>query len=262
MKRLRDRMTMWSRACYLLWRAGLLGESVTVNLWSGEVLILRASPLFELNAAYEIFVMDVYRCPKSLSPASVRHIVDVGSNVGYSLLYWKARYPAAVIDAFEPHPDHIEVLRRTIKLNGFDDRVTIHPVAAGTSNGISLLLSAGVASALVTRHGQHNKGCHLDCISVDVVDFFETVGGSQVDLLKLDCEGAEYPLLMDPRFEKLNVRNLVMEWHAGKDHPEAEYELIDRLRKLDWEVQSGTTVVPDSATGLSPTGIVWAFNHE
>jgi hypothetical protein len=47
---------------------------------------------------------------------------------------------------------------------------------------------------------------------VDVVDIFDELSDRAIDILKIDIEGSEHPLLADPRFAKLRVRFLVMEW--------------------------------------------------
>jgi hypothetical protein len=81
--RLRDLMRPLSRLKYLAWRVASLGSAITVRLYSGERLILRCSPATDISVAYEVFVMEIYRPPTKLDPATVRSIVDLGANVGY-----------------------------------------------------------------------------------------------------------------------------------------------------------------------------------
>jgi FkbM family methyltransferase len=235
MRRLRDQLTLRGRARYLLWRTGLFGENATVQLSTGDRIVLSRSSLFELETAYEIFVSDVYRCPRSLDPASIRRIIDVGSNVGYTLVYWcRRRFPMATIEAFEPHPRHFAVLQQTVELNGLGSRIRLHPVAAGTAAKLSMLVDADTASTLNART---RADPHLNSIQVRIVDFFEAVRGARIDLLKLDCEGGEYDILMDARFPLLDIGNIVLEWRATDDRPEIERETITRLSALDWQIE-------------------------
>src|ERR1700677_3063177 len=235
MMRLRDKLTWPSRLRYLMWRMGAWGREVTVRLTSGERFILSGFPL-ELNAAYEIFVAEAYRYPRPVDSSAVKTIVDVGSNVGYSIIYWARHFPASRIEAFEPHPAHLERLERSVALNGLNGRVTIHAQAAGTAHGAAELTDLGTASAVLAA-GQSGEAGGARVIPIKVVDFFEVVGNARIDLLKLDCEGAEFDLLMDPRFAKLKVRNLVMEWHETANHPTAERDLCERLGELGWELE-------------------------
>lgn len=259
MRRLRDQLTLLGRARYLLWRTGLLGESVTVQLLTGDRIVLSRSSLLELKTAYEVFVSDAYRCPRLLDPASIRRIVYVGSNVGYTLVYWCRRFPFATIEAFEPHPRHFAVLRQTVELNNLGSRIKLHPVAAGSAARLAMLVDAGTASTL---NALACAAPHLKRTQVKVVDFFEAVRGPRIDLLKLDCEGGEYDILMDARFPLLDIGNIVLEWHATDDHPEMEREIIARLSALDWHVEPVSTLTPPPparSVGLLAVGMLWAF---
>jgi FkbM family methyltransferase len=259
LNRLRDKLTLPSRLRYLIWRTGALGKEVTVQLASGERLIL-SGLRYELGTAYEIFVNEAYRIPRLIDSASIKRIVDVGANVGHSILYWTAHFPEAQIEAFEPHPVHLDLLRRTIALNHLTDSVAVYGAAAGTSSGRAKLADLGTASAVI---GEDGAGAALrqNVVPIEVVDFFEVIGEARVDLLKIDCEGAEFDLLMDERFERLDVRNLVMEWHETPAHPTAERDLSSRLLELGWELQirQDTVYEPLEGTDLMRAGLIWAF---
>ena len=250
---------MPSHLRFLMWRTGMFGKKVTVKLTSGERLLFSGSWL-EVDTASDIFVNEPYRSPRPIESASIRRIVDVGANVGYSVLYWAAHFPDARIDAFEPHPVHLDWLRQTISLNHLTDSVTVHAAAAGTTNGRAELIDCSVASAVVGRESDSEVVAD-GVIPIEVVDFFQVIGDTPIDLLKLDCEGAEFDLLMDKRFDRLDVRNLVMEWHESSVHPSAERDLSSRLLELGWDVQAGPGVVAGTREGLDllRTGVMWAF---
>jgi FkbM family methyltransferase len=259
LNRLRDKLTLPSRLRYLIWRTGALGKEVTVKLASGERLIL-SGLRYELGTAYDIFVNEAYRFPRPIDSASIKRIVDVGANVGHSILYWAPHFPEARIEAFEPHPVHLDLLRRTIALNHLTDRVTVYDVAAGTRGGRAELADHGTASAIIAEDGP-GGALRQNIYLIEVADFFEVIGEARVDLLKLDCEGAEFDLLMDERFEQLDVRNLVMEWHETAAHPTAERDLSSRLLELGWELQTRLDTVnePLEGTDLMRAGLIWAF---
>jgi hypothetical protein len=80
-----------------------------------------------------------------------------------------------------------------------------------------------------------------------------------IDLLKIDCEGAEYEILMDPRFAGLDADNLVLEWHATDLHPQADRDITARLRELKWTVEpvSSDTVRDYNGFGSVRAGMLW-----
>jgi hypothetical protein len=47
---------------------------------------------------------------------------------------------------------------------------------------------------------------------VPVVDLLKT--NHDVELLKMDIEGAEWDILTDPRLSELKARAIVLEWHS------------------------------------------------
>ena len=262
MMRLRDLMTTASKLRYLAWRVGLLGDEIEVRFAGGERLLLQKSMMLGLGTAYEIFVLDTYRCPRELPPESIRRIVDVGANVGYSAIYLAAKFPSARIDAFEPHPRHLEILRRSLRINRIEDRVRVCPVAVGIANGTCELIDAGAATGSAKNNAVLARS-DFGRLVAEVVDFFEAVSSGPIDLLKLDCEGAEYEILMDSRFRDLPIRNLVMEWHATEEHPHAQRDLSERLRDLGWEIQPGTleNVEMVDGLGLLCGGVLWGFRR-
>ncbi len=250
----RDLLTPTSRLRYLAWRAMPWPRSITVKFTNGQYTILPSHELLDLGTVYEVFVAQEYRSPRGLG-GGVRRIVDVGANVGHSVIYWARHYPEARIEAIEPHPRHAQLLGKVVKLNRLGDRVTIHMVAAGTRDGRGFLTDDTTASAL--RHSAEDGA-----IEVPVVDFFPRWGNAPIDLLKLDCEGAELGLMMDPRFAELNVKALVVEWHETPQAPRARERIVNRLRELGWQIEIGRENGTPAASRngqLLATGLIWGY---
>ena len=250
---LRNLMPLPSKIRFVLWRILSATESITVRLYGGEVLTIRRSPHLDLEVAFEVYVSQIYSPPRALEIDSIRRVVDVGANVGYTLVFLARRFPASRFLAFEPHPLNARQAAANIVSNRLQDRVTLRAEAAGTARGRAFI-SDRSAGSRITRQGG------LGLLPVQVVDFFETVGSAEIDLLKIDCEGGEYDLVMDPRFENLRARVLVMEWHLTKEHPAADVELMQRLAECGWELLPTCEYrhfMPEN--GLYGCGLVWGF---
>jgi FkbM family methyltransferase len=238
-------MTGFSGLRYTGWRAVPATPTITVRLTNGLRVVLRRPPAEDLLLFREIFVEEVYRSRKP-DDSEVARIVDVGANVGYSILWFAARFPFAKIMAYEPVPEHVALLRDAVRINCLDGRVKLYPVAVGTESQDAYITTEGLRSQLVFEDGPTR-------LKTAVVDFFESVGTQTVDILKLDCEGSEYDLLMDSRFAKLSVRTLLLEWHASKNRPQADLEIVARLRELGWQINrtvEGHTPDPNNRIGV------------
>ena len=154
------------------------------------------SPLWTRDEAafyQEVLLDDVYGIKgKDLSG---RTVVDVGAYVGDSALAFARQ--GALVHAFEPSESCCAFIRRNVSENGFAGRVVLHEV--------------GLAERKETVLSRHDRLNFAEGVSY-VLEHLPR----GVELLKLDCEGAEYHLLGAARFlEHLAPREIRMEYHRG-----------------------------------------------
>ena len=143
---------------------------------------------------------------------AIRRVLDVGANVGWFALAARSHFPGATIHAYEPNPAAVQFLRHNTELLG----VVAHPEAVGASAGrVSLTIRGGRSVHAQTVDGG-------DIPQVVFADALARLGGA--DLVKLDCEGAEWPMLDDPA-PWAGVRWLTTEYHLwarpGAKHADA-----------------------------------------
>lgn len=121
------------------------------------------------------------------------HVADVGANFGYySLLMADLIGPSGHLLSVEPNPPVVEMLRRTLDLNGFTSRSTVVAAAAGSTEGAGrLLVPAGEPkNASLIGDGGRNDGNSL--VAVPIVSLDKLLSHfPRVDFLKIDAEGAE-----------------------------------------------------------------------
>ena len=231
-------------ARYMGWR--LLGRKfpITVTMKNGARLTMRPQTDRgrDYGTAYDVFIQQVYH----LNIVEPRTIVDLGANVGYATLYFAMRYAKARIYAFEPHPEHASCAQRLVNLNGLQQRVTIYGVGAGVCANHRRLSDSGTSSTVLPPSADSG-------LEIKIIDFFDWVRQiGAIDLLKMDIEGAEFPILSDSRFAALPCRDLIMECHNDADHPDAVSWCVRRLESAGFEPQVRST---DAAQGM---GIIYA----
>jgi FkbM family methyltransferase len=144
-------------------------------------------------------------------------ILDCGSNVGMSVLFFKLLYPAARITAFEPAPDAVAVLRENVAgLEG----VTVEQKALSAEEGeVEFFAFPGEAAS--PRSGTLRQEGAERTATVDSTPLSPYVDGP-VDLLKLDVEGRELEVLRElAAAGKLpEIARMVIEVHHSPDYTE------------------------------------------
>jgi len=122
-----------------------------------------------------------------LGPGSV--FVDVGAHLGeYALLAAAAVGPAGEVHAFEPNPALAQLIRRSVKLNGFGN-VSLYPWAVGDADGeAALKLMPEASLSYIAADGNDAAGVRVRCVRLDTW----AAGRDRLPhVIKVDVEGAE-----------------------------------------------------------------------
>ncbi|WP_207492027.1 FkbM family methyltransferase [Aridibaculum aurantiacum] len=124
-------------------------------------------------------------------------IIDVGVNVGQSLLHFKSILPNRYW-GFEPNPNCLHYLDNLKKLNQFE-HVTIFPVGLSSHNGIVGFYSDNESDSCATivsdlRPGWY-KAKEKKYVPVFAFDQLDTTDIKKVSFLKIDVEGAELEVI-------------------------------------------------------------------
>ena len=143
-------------------------------------------------------------------------IVDVGAGVGDFSLYAGYGRPKAVVYALEPFEESYRLFMENLTLNAVDNVVTFQLALWGQSGDLALDLSGGEPLQISSQGiGQTPDFTGLDVVqALSLHDFLKSERIDRVDLMKMDCEGAEYEILMQaPREVHEKIDRVIMEYH-------------------------------------------------
>jgi FkbM family methyltransferase len=121
-------------------------------------------------------------------------VVDVGANIGiYSVVLAKFVEKQGHVFAFEPAPDNVKLLRKTIKLNQFDN-ITVTQKAISNKPGIaSFYLVDGISSHSLMDYGKSINKIDVEVESLD--NFFQDYE-KPIDFIKIDAEGYDFKVIL------------------------------------------------------------------
>jgi len=161
----------------------------------------------------DIFIKRVYDIQLA---AAKPFIVDCGSNIGLSILFFKQAYKTAEIIGFEPDRCTFEKLRANVSFNRLQN-IRLYNAAVSDTDGRAILYSdynnrTAVGMSLTNR--LEGKGLVPIGSEVESVALSRFVDRT-VDLLKLDVEGVELKIIRElhDRDKLKFIQNVVIEFH-------------------------------------------------
>jgi FkbM family methyltransferase len=142
----------------------------------------------------------------------IRSFIDVGAFVGDSVIYFALKGAKRVI-AVEPHPGAFAEMLENIKLNKMEN--IIIPVNAGLASRLGKICAENVDN-VYSIAAYHRLG---DCINaVPAVTLGELISRFGVDpgnaVLKMDCEGCEYDVILNDYEHIRMLKELIFEYHT------------------------------------------------
>ena len=172
-------------------------------------------------AFIDILLDDCYQLGRIKTP--VKTIIDIGANVGLFDLAARRRFPEAIIHAYEPNPNLEIYLKQQVSAGKFEYFME----AVG--------LESGKGALDYHEDSVQTRWIHDQNGNIAQTAFRETINrlGGSVDLIKMDCEGAEWEIFQDEKSWS-RVQHLSMEYHLkfGRTAKEA----LNKVRELGFHI--------------------------
>lgn len=213
----------WYRSyCWLSFRLNRVPRFTEKNIDAAGFILDVPDCASFLSGFKEIFVENCYAfTPRSNTP----RILDLGANIGLSILFFKKEYPGAEIEALEADPAIFHYLQKNVRGNGFSD-VQLFNNAAWYENTTLEFQVEGADGGRIAK----SVGGHV--INVTAIDMYEFMSDRHYDLLKMDIEGAEVDVVRRCRDKLFNVDHLFVEYHSVVNEKQRLDELLEILTSV------------------------------
>lgn len=168
-------------------------------------------------------------------------VLDVGANIGLFSLLALERFPHATIHAYEPNSRAYKCAAANLLPWG----LKVFDSAVGLEEGRIRIVEHG--DSRLARTMAVNDG---EVLQIPFRVALERIGGA-VDLLKLDCEGAEWEIFKDHQSLK-RVRMIRMEYHLFER--QTVQDVFALVRSAGFEVERHTP--------FDQHGMLWLNNSQ
>jgi FkbM family methyltransferase len=222
-----------------------LGRCVVLELRNGTKYLVRPGTT-DLAVVNEAAILNPYLRPPHIVLREDSIVIDIGACIGDFTMQAARACPKGRVIAVEPVRANVAMIETQMSLNRVSNVETVHAAIGADSR-----------SARLTRDGLGSRASALDdrndLEAVEMMTLEELMEGlriESVDLLKLDCEGAEWDIL--PASERIlpRVRQISMELHAERGWT------AERL--AGWLRARGFTVAHTSGAW---NGLLWATRN-
>lgn len=186
--------------------------------------------VFRLN---NIFHKNEYRLPKGVEINEGSVIVDVGANVGAFAIYANLWNSNANIYCFEPNPQVTPLLE--LNTQHFPN-IKRYYSALGESDGELSLYQHPYNTGETTTSQKIVGGKKVKVEVRNSGKFLNEKGISEIDVLKIDTEGAEIPILTGMKDFLPYTKVVMLEYHSEEDRRKID-ELLSEFQLYSADVQ-------------------------
>lgn len=164
-------------------------------------------------------------------------VIDVGAHIGTFSLLLAHLAPDGKIFALEPAQDTYDVLEKNVVANNLGNRMIPVKAALFNTNGSIQLFhdeqSGNWGHSIVSKLS--NSYEEVETITLDT--FFERNQIKKCDLIKFNCEGAEFKIIKAASDKVINsIDTWIILFHEDLETEASHPEIIERLKQNGFRV--------------------------
>jgi FkbM family methyltransferase len=206
-----------------------------------------------------IFIDKIYDFEETMASP---FIIDAGANIGLATLFWKKKFNKAEIICFEPSKVVYELLLKNLNANGFNDVTCINKALSNRATILPFTTDEALSGSLIEE-----KNLSLNYLVE--TDLLSKYINKEVDMLKLDIEGAEIDVLLEVKDKLRLVKRIFIEYHSFSHLPQQLSLILSLLERLNFRYYiEGEYKVPTPLKGYKvELGQdlklnIWAYNTQ
>lgn len=194
---------------------------------NGLKLVIRTDPRStDIHVFTEIWLENLYTIPRfEIGIKDV--VIDVGAHVGMFSIFASQFCKKGQVYSYEPAKENFNVLNENLSKNRITN-VRAYNKAGSSKKGKMRFYLSGDDFAAHSLYSKSEKWIEVETTTLK--DIFNDNKLETCNFLKMDCEGAEYDMLMNlPEDYLKKIRKICLEYHNIED---SQYTVTDLAKKL------------------------------
>lgn len=188
-------------------------KELNVKRLNNKYLVKVNGIKFYVNSPREMRVIDenFIRGQYDFLDVKGKDVVDIGANIGDTAIFFSKVRKAKRVIAFEPFPYTFKLAKENLDINKISN-VLLKNEAVGSKTGFITINPDFISTAGTDLRG-FPKGKKIKVTSLSAIVSNYNLDGA---VLKMDCEGYEYPILLNSDNRVLRqFKQMVIECHYG-----------------------------------------------
>jgi FkbM family methyltransferase len=186
------------------------------------------------------------------NPINNNLIIDIGANIGIFSLFEAQSSSAPTVLCYEPIPENYELLIENIRANNLESKIRASNLGVASVKGKRRFFLSSSPLHTYVEGDENDKSAMIECTTLDEIMRRHEV--KMVDLLKLNCEGAEYEILYSSADCLQQIREIRFEYHNIDDKSQNRDALCSFLETKGF-------LITKTKKNNAFDGFIWAENR-
>lgn len=221
------------------------GKIVDIHTRDGLVFSIRRNYM-DASVLAEIFLSNCYVRGLTIPDRPV--VVDIGGYIGDFAVYAMKHLNARKVVVCEPSPRNWALLQKNVVNNHYE--ANIEMVNKAVTSGEDVMLDVDAPDRGQARVSAYYETSNRELKMVPGIGLRKLMQEyeiSTIDLLKIDCEGGEYSILLSTPCTVLErIRNLVFEYHEIDGFEEKLTAVKEKLYEAGFSLRTCGSIISGS----------------
>lgn len=187
--------------------------------------ILRTNKYWYAFSVLELFQDEVYKFEtKNQNPV----IIDCGSNIGLSIIYFNKLYPGSSIIGFEADQNLYNICKKNLETFNIKN-IQLENAAVWKNEGVVKFKTDNNLGGKITDESSNEKLSEVKTVKLS------KYLNRKIDFLKIDIEGSEFEVLNECQDYLHQVQRLFVEYHSSLHQEQQLDEILKIIKKAGFK---------------------------